>query len=121
MSAAVCALPTGFYPLTMRRAYFAHGMHDTAIFELFVRRLPPSRNFLVCAGIGQALDYLEALRFTPGELAWVRAEPRPGPQLAESLAGSRADLERLPDAMRGVEPASRPHAVHIAPVRRRRC
>ena len=62
------ALLTDFYELTMGHAYFQLGMNDTATFELFVRSLPRSRRFLVAAGLEQAVEYLEQLRFCPEEL-----------------------------------------------------
>lgn len=62
------ALLTDFYQLTMGHAYFELGMNDTATFELFVRRLPRSRRFLVAAGLEQALGYLEQLRFSSEDL-----------------------------------------------------
>ena len=65
------ALLTDFYQLTMGQAYFKLGMNDTATFELFVRRLPSSRGFLVAAGLGQAMEYLEHLRFSAEELEFL--------------------------------------------------
>ena len=62
------ALLTDLYQLTMGHAYFRLGMNDTATFELFVRRLPGSRRFLVAAGLEQAVEYLEQLRFSSEEL-----------------------------------------------------
>ena len=64
-------LLTDLYQLTMLQAYFAHGMLDTAAFELFVRKLPPCRNFLLAAGLEQALEFLEQLHFEEDELAWL--------------------------------------------------
>ncbi|MBI3042575.1 MAG: nicotinate phosphoribosyltransferase [Betaproteobacteria bacterium] len=65
------ALLTDLYQLTMLHAYFSRGMRDTAVFELFFRKLSPGRNFMVAAGLEQALEFLERLRFTPEELDWV--------------------------------------------------
>jgi len=65
------ALLTDLYQLTMLQAYFEEGLEDTATFELFVRQLPPSRRFGVAAGLEHALDFLEQLRFTDDELAWL--------------------------------------------------
>jgi nicotinate phosphoribosyltransferase len=65
------ALLTDLYQLTMAHAYFEHGMSGEAVFELFVRRLPPARRFLIAAGLEQALDYLEGLRFTAPELSYL--------------------------------------------------
>src|SRR4051812_43505728 len=42
---------TDLYQLTMMAGYLAHGMaEEPATFELFVRRLPPHRAYLVFAG-----------------------------------------------------------------------
>ena len=69
------ALITDFYELTMAAAYFESGMLPAATFELFVRRLPAQRSYLVVAGIEQALDYLERLRFGSAEIEYLRAQP----------------------------------------------
>ena len=64
-------LLTDLYQLTMLDAYRQTGMNGTAVFEMFVRRLPASRGFLMAAGLEQALDYLESLRFEETELEWL--------------------------------------------------
>ncbi len=56
------------YELTMAHSYFELGMRETAGFELFVRKLPPSRRFLLAAGLEQVADYLEALQFAPNDI-----------------------------------------------------
>ena len=70
------ALLTDFYQLTMLRAYWEHGMEDTAVFEFFVRQLPERRNFLIAAGLEQLIEYLETLRFEPQELEWLDSTGR---------------------------------------------
>lgn len=65
------ALLTDLYQLTMGQAYFDLGMRATAVFELFVRRLPPSRRYLIAAGLAQVVEYLEQLRFTSRELDYL--------------------------------------------------
>jgi len=72
MSRNESALLTDLYQLTMLQAYFDEGMADIAVFEFFVRALPPGRNFLLAAGLEQVLCYLEQLRVTETELAWLR-------------------------------------------------
>lgn len=62
------------YELTMAQAFLHAGMDTEATFELFVRSLPRNRGYLVAAGLEQALGYLEALRFEPEDLAWLRAQ-----------------------------------------------
>lgn len=64
-------LLTDLYQLTMLQGYIEHGMEEQATFEFFVRKLPPARNFLLAAGLEQALGFLEDLRFTPEELEWL--------------------------------------------------
>jgi nicotinate phosphoribosyltransferase len=66
------ALFTDLYELTMARAYVAEGMRGTAVFTLFVRRLPGSRNLLLACGLDAVLASLEALRFTPDDLEYLR-------------------------------------------------
>lgn len=70
------ALLTDLYELTMLQAYHDEGLHDSAVFELFVRELPLQRRFLMLAGIEQMLDYLENLRFTTAELDWLHGSGR---------------------------------------------
>jgi nicotinate phosphoribosyltransferase len=55
----------------MAHAYFELGMRDTAVFELFVRRLPGTRRYLVAAGLEQAVEYLENLRFTDSDMEFL--------------------------------------------------
>jgi nicotinate phosphoribosyltransferase len=68
-------LLTDLYELTMAAAYFEQGRTDRASFELFVRSLPPRRRYLVVAGLEQALDFLETLRFTADEIDYLRGQP----------------------------------------------
>ena len=51
-------LLTDLYQLNMIEAYLAHSETKTAVFELFVRKLPARREFLMAAGLEQALEFL---------------------------------------------------------------
>lgn len=82
-------LLTDLYQLTMLQAYFEHGMTETAVFEFFVRRLPPRRSFLLAAGLEQALEFLASLRFGDEDLAWVRRDGRFSRDFADALARLR--------------------------------
>ncbi len=64
-------LLTDLYQLTMVQAYVEQEMLDTAVFELFVRRLPAQRNFLMAAGLEQVLKFLEQLHLSHAELEWL--------------------------------------------------
>jgi nicotinate phosphoribosyltransferase len=90
--ADVCAAPltlTDDYQLTMLAAYRAGGFEAEAVFEFFVRRLPKERNFLVAAGLEQALDWLEQASFTRAEIDWLAAGRRFAPEFLEWLSGWR--------------------------------
>ena len=56
-------LLTDLYQLNMLQAYLDEGATDKAVFEFFVRKLPPRRNFLLAAGLEQVVDFLEDARF----------------------------------------------------------
>lgn len=93
------ALLTDFYQLTMLQAYFDRQMFEPAVFELFVRRLPPQRNFLVAAGLEQALEFLENLHFGEAELAWIAARREFRPAFVDFLAGLRfrGEVHAMPE------------------------
>jgi nicotinate phosphoribosyltransferase len=64
------ALFTDHYELTMLQAALAGGTaHRRSVFELFGRRLPEGRRYGVVAGVGRALDAIEAFRFDGQVLA----------------------------------------------------
>lgn len=65
-------LSTDLYELTMAAAYFENGLHDPATFELFVRKLPERRSYLIVAGLEQALNYLSNLHFTSDQIDYLR-------------------------------------------------
>ncbi|HEV2617914.1 MAG TPA: nicotinate phosphoribosyltransferase [Candidatus Acidoferrales bacterium] len=68
-------LRTDLYELTMAAGYFQSRFDARATFELFVRDLPPERNFLVAAGLDQALKFIENVRFAAAEIAYLRRLP----------------------------------------------
>jgi nicotinate phosphoribosyltransferase len=67
------ALLTDLYELMMADAYLDEGLQEEATFSLFVRKLPARRNFLLACGLEDALAYLEALRFSSEQLAWLES------------------------------------------------
>lgn len=68
-------LLTDLYELTMAAGYFQSRFDARATFELFVRNLPPERNFLVAAGLEQALEFVENIRFAATEIDYLRRLP----------------------------------------------
>jgi nicotinate phosphoribosyltransferase len=93
------ALLTDFYQLTMLQAYLHEGLQQQAVFELFVRKLPPGRRFLVAAGLEQALDYLETLRFDDVEIDWLVSHGGFPSTLAPRLRNFRfeGDVDAMPE------------------------
>lgn len=92
-------LLTDLYELTMLQAYWAERMNATAAFELFVRRLPPQRSFLVAAGLEQVVEYLLDLRLTADELAYLEETGRFAPAFLASLRDLRftGDVDAMPE------------------------
>src|SRR5579872_550538 len=82
-------LLTDLYQLNMIQAYLDHGDTETAVFEFFVRTLPRRRGFLLAAGLEQALDYLENLRFSADDIAWLKSTGRFKPNMLDYLAAFR--------------------------------
>lgn len=68
-------LATDLYQLTMAAAYHANGRDERASFELFARKLPEGRSYLLVAGLEQALDYLQRLSFSADETEYLRGLP----------------------------------------------
>jgi nicotinate phosphoribosyltransferase len=82
-------LTTDLYELNMVQAYLDRGEDKEAVFEFFVRRLPPRRGFLLAAGLEDVLTYLETLRFSSSEIDWLRHTGRFRDNLIDYLAGFR--------------------------------
>lgn len=95
----VNALLCDLYALNMIQAYLAAGMERTAVFEFFVRRLPPGRGFLVAAGLEQVLDFLEGLRVEPEEMEWLRASGQFDERFLSHMEGLRftGDVHAMPE------------------------
>ncbi len=92
-------LLTDLYQLNMMKAYLDHQQTRTAVFEFFVRKLPPRRGFLVAAGLEQALDFLENFRFSAEEIDWLGGTDRFGRDLLDHLANFRfsGEVHAMPE------------------------
>jgi nicotinate phosphoribosyltransferase len=84
-------LLTDLYQLNMMQAYLDRGETQIAVFEFFARTLPARRGFLLAAGLEQALDYLENLRFSAADLEWLRSTGRFKQSLLDYLRDFRFD------------------------------
>jgi len=95
----VSALTTDLYELNMVQAYLDKGETGQAVFEFFVRRLPARRGFLLAAGLEDALDYIETLRFTPSDIDWLKGTGRFRDNFLDYLKGFRftGDVQAIPE------------------------
>lgn len=51
------------YELTMAQVYFEYQRNTAASFDLFIRKLPPRRGYLLACGLSDILDFVKNLRF----------------------------------------------------------
>jgi nicotinate phosphoribosyltransferase len=93
------ALLTDLYQLNMIQAYLDRGETGSAVFELFMRKLPARRGFLIAAGLEPALDFLEDLHFSAEEVGWLARTGRFSPKLLDYLTEFRftGDVHAMPE------------------------
>ena len=98
-SACSDLLLTDLYELNMLQAYLDGGMTGTAVFELFVRKLPPTRGFLVAAGLEQLVEFLETAALSAAELDWLKGTGRFSEDTLGYLESFRfaGDLHAVPE------------------------
>lgn len=64
---------TDYYELTMSQAYFNQNMQDMiACFDLYFRSVPDKGGYAIMAGVEQAVEYIEQLKFEPEDLEYLR-------------------------------------------------
>ena len=99
MDMSPSALLTDLYQLNMVQAYLEAGQTGTAVFEFFVRKLPLQRNFLLAAGLEQALEVLQGLRFSDDELSWLIRSGRFNTHLIDYLSDFQfsGDVHAMPE------------------------
>ena len=93
------ALATDLYQLTMGAGYHAMGKNDRAVFSLFVRVLPPTRSFLVAAGLDDALDRVRALQFDRESIDYLRSTGHIHEEFLDALTRLRftGDIWAMPE------------------------
>jgi nicotinate phosphoribosyltransferase len=66
---------TDFYELTMINGYFESGVSEQiAYFDLFFRSIPDKGGFAIAAGLEQAIEYLQNLKFTVKDIEFLRTK-----------------------------------------------
>lgn len=93
------ALLTDLYELTMLQSYFDEGMKGVSVFDLFLRRLPPNRNYLVACGLDHVLRHLETLSFSPQAIGYLESLDRFSEAFLASLRDFRftGDVYAVPE------------------------
>jgi nicotinate phosphoribosyltransferase len=98
-SGELSALLTDLYQLTMAACYFDQDMQGEATFSLFIRQYPAQRNYFVAAGLPEVLQYLETLRFTADDLAYLGSTGLFSGRFLDFLKGLRftGEVHALPE------------------------
>ncbi|MEK8130411.1 nicotinate phosphoribosyltransferase [Paenibacillus filicis] len=69
------ALHTDKYQINMMYAHWKQGSQDErAVFEAYFRKLPFGNGFAVAAGLERVVGYIQSLRFSDAELAYLRTQ-----------------------------------------------
>ena len=72
---AALSLMADYYEITMSGGYFDNGMSDTvAYFDMFFRRVPDGGGFAIMAGLEQFIEFIEDLKFTEEDIAFLRSK-----------------------------------------------
>lgn len=66
------SLFTDYYELTMCASYFDNKNFQLATFDLFIRRLSENRSYFLFAGLEQAIEYLQTIKFTEEHLNYLQ-------------------------------------------------
>ena len=92
-------LLTDLYQLNMMQAYLDRSETKPATFEMFFRKLPMRRGFLVAAGLEQALEFLETVHFGPQDLEWLTRSGRFSRDFIDYLGSFRftGDVHAIPE------------------------
>jgi nicotinate phosphoribosyltransferase len=87
------------YELAMAASYHRRGMNEPAIFELFVRKLPPHRDWMLFAGLGPTLRLVSELRFGERELVYLESLELFRSEFLDYLGDVRftGDIDAMPE------------------------
>lgn len=66
---------TDFYELTMANGYLLNNMSETqVVFDMFFRKVPDGGGYAIAAGLEQLIQYIENLRFSTVDIAFLRSK-----------------------------------------------
>ena len=64
-----------FYEFTMSNGYFQNGLGErTVYFDMFFRKVPDGGGFAIACGLHSVIDYMEKLRFSEDDIAYLRGK-----------------------------------------------
>lgn len=72
MSTMNLTLLTDLYELTMMQGYYKRGSQEIVVFDMFYRRNPSGSGYAIAAGLEQVIDYINNLRFSEDDIAYLR-------------------------------------------------
>ncbi len=92
-------LLTDLYQLATMEAYLANAETETAVFEVFVRKLPKRCDFFMSAGLEPVLAFLEDLHVPETELNWLARSGQFGQAFLDYLSYFRftGDVHAMPE------------------------
>lgn len=93
------SLLVDLYELTMAQSYFVYRRDSYATFDLFVRQLPRQRAYLVAAGLSDILEYIRNLKFSQGDLQFLKRQNIFSEEFLRYLSGFRfrGDIWAMPE------------------------
>ncbi len=65
-------LLTDLYELTMMQGYYENKKTTTVVFDVFYRKNPCNGGYAIACGLEQVIDYIKNLRFTYGDIEYLR-------------------------------------------------
>lgn len=67
-------MSTDLYQINMMYAYYKKGMDSQrTVFDVFFRKAPCGSGYAIFAGLEQVLEYIESIRFTEEDIAYLRS------------------------------------------------
>lgn len=78
------SLLVDFYELAMCASYFENKRNEIATFDLFIRKLPPTRSYFIFAGLEQVLLFLENMKFNQEQIDFLKRK-RLSPEFLQYL------------------------------------
>lgn len=67
-------LLTDLYQLTMMQGYYTNDTNNhEVVFDLFYRKNPSKNGYAICAGLSQAIEYIQNLAFNDADIAYLES------------------------------------------------